>query len=87
MQVMPFWIKLIGAGDDNLFHLRTNLRYGCVILRHYLDIEHGDLYRALGRYNGSLGKPDYPNLVVRAWQRDWNFTTYTADNSRPGDRG
>ena len=87
MQVMPFWIRLIGAGDDNLFHLRTNLRYGCVILRHYLDIERGDLYRALGRYNGSLGKPEYPNLVVRAWQRDWNFTTYTAGSARPGGSG
>jgi soluble lytic murein transglycosylase-like protein len=87
MQVMPFWVKLIGAGDENLFHLRTNLRFGCVILRHYLDIERGDLYRALGRYNGSLGKPEYPNLVVRAWQRDWNFTTYTADSARPGGSG
>ena len=56
MQVMPFWMKLIGGGGDhNLFHLRTNLRFGCVILRHYLDIENGDLFRALGRYNGSLG--------------------------------
>ena len=55
MQVMPFWVKLIGQKDNNLFHLRINLRYGCTILRHYLDIENGDLYRALGRYNGSLG--------------------------------
>ncbi len=69
MQVMPFWIKLIGSGDDhNLFHLRTNLRYGCVILRHYLDIENGDLYRALGRYNGSLGRPEYPTGVLTAMQ-------------------
>lgn len=73
MQVMPFWIKLIGAGDNNLFHLRTNLRYGCTILRHYLDIENGDLYRALGRYNGSLGKPEYPNLVRGAWERHWSW--------------
>ncbi len=73
MQVMPFWVKLIGNGDHNLFNLRTNLRYGCVILRHYLDMENGDLYRALGRYNGSLGKPEYPNTVVRAWQRDWHY--------------
>jgi soluble lytic murein transglycosylase-like protein len=57
MQVMPFWTKLIGGPEHNLFHLRTNLRYGCVILRHYLDIENGDMYRALGRYNGSLGRP------------------------------
>ena len=61
MQVMPFWVKLIGSErDHNLFHLRTNLRYGCVILRHYLDIENGDLFRALGRYNGSLGRAEYP---------------------------
>ena len=69
MQVMPFWTKLIGSADHNLFHLRTNLRYGCVILRHYLDIENGDYYRALGRYNGSLGQPEYPNAVLAAMNR------------------
>ena len=69
MQVMPFWTKLIGAADHNLFNLRTNLRYGCVILRHYLDVENGDLYRALGRYNGSLGRPEYPNAVMAAMLR------------------
>jgi soluble lytic murein transglycosylase-like protein len=77
LQVMPFWIELIGRNDDNLFHLRTNLRFGCVILRHYLDQEKGDLFRALGRYNGSLGRPGYPSLVVRAWQRDWHYTPHT----------
>ena len=82
MQVMPFWAKLIGSRDHNLFHLRTNLRYGCVILRHYLDMDKGDLYRALGRYNGSLGKPEYPNLVVRAWERDWHYATRIADTAR-----
>lgn len=71
MQIMPFWVKLIGTHDSNLFHMRTNLRFGCTILRHYLDIEKGDLYRALGRYNGSLGKPEYPNMVRAAWQRQW----------------
>jgi soluble lytic murein transglycosylase-like protein len=71
MQVMPFWVKLIGTSDNNLFHMRTNLRYGCTILRHYLDIEKGDLYRALGRYNGSLGKPEYPNMVRGAWEKNW----------------
>ena len=71
MQVMPFWIKLIGSKDSNLFHMRTNLRYGCTILRHYLDIEKGDLYRTLGRYNGSLGKPEYPNMVRGAWEKQW----------------
>lgn len=74
MQVMPFWIKVIGQPDDNLFHLRTNLRYGCTILRHYLDIEKGDLYRALGRYNGSLGKPAYPTMVKGAWHTNWLFS-------------
>jgi soluble lytic murein transglycosylase-like protein len=74
MQVMPFWIKLIGSADNNLFHLRTNLRYGCTILRHYLDIENGDLYRALGRYNGSLGKPEYPNMVRGAWEKYWGWS-------------
>jgi len=75
MQVMPFWIKVIGRSDDNLFHLRTNLRYGCTILRHYLDIEQGDLYRALGRYNGSLGKAEYPNLVRNAWHNHWTYAS------------
>jgi soluble lytic murein transglycosylase-like protein len=73
MQVMPFWVNLIGEGEHNLFHLRSNIRYGCVILRHYLDIEKGDLYRALGRYNGSLGKPEYPNLVLAAWRGTFKY--------------
>ncbi len=73
MQVMPFWVKLIGQKNNNLFHLRTNLRYGCTILRHYLDIEHGNIYRALGRYNGSLGQPEYPNMVRGAWEKQWNW--------------
>lgn len=73
MQVMPFWAALIGADDHNLFNLRTNLRYGCTILRHYLDIERGDLFRALGRYNGSLGRSHYPNLVLRAWSGTWGY--------------
>ena len=75
MQIMPFWTKLIGTADQNLFHLRTNLRYGCVILRHYLDIEDGNLFRALGRYNGSLGKAEYPNLVLRAWHGNWRYVS------------
>jgi len=72
-QVMPFWVDTIGTRDHNLFHLRTNLRYGANILRHYLDIERGDLFRALGRYNGSLGKPEYPNIVHAAWRNHWTF--------------
>ena len=74
MQVMPFWMNVIGAPDNNLFHLRTNLRYGCTILRHYLDIEKGDLFRALGRYNGSLGRAEYPNMVLAAWQHQWPYS-------------
>lgn len=76
MQVMPFWVRSIGSPDHNLFHLRLNLRYGCTILRHYLDMEKGDLYRALGRYNGSLGQPEYPNLVVGAWRRNWSYQPF-----------
>lgn len=65
MQVMPFWARLIGDGEPaRLFHMQTNLRFGCVILRHYLDIERGDLFMALGRYNGSRGKAEYPNAVL-----------------------
>jgi soluble lytic murein transglycosylase-like protein len=71
MQVMPFWVKEIGTKGQNLFHLRVNLRYGCTILRHYLDIEKGNLFRALGRYNGTLGKSGYPNLVRTAWRSHW----------------
>lgn len=86
MQVMPFWVKEIGAKEHNLFHLRINLRYGCTILRHYLDIEKGDLYRALGRYNGSLGRPEYPNLVRAAWHNKWTLHPKTADSGhRPAD--
>ena len=73
MQVMPFWTKLIGGKGDNLFDMRKNIRYGCTILRHYLDIENGDLYRALGRYNGSLGQPQYPRAVEAAWKKRWHY--------------
>ena len=78
MQVMPFWTKLSGKPEHNLFHLRTNLRYGCWILRHYLDAERGDYFRALGRYNGSLGKAEYPNMVVRAWISNWKYPVRVA---------
>jgi len=71
MQVMPFWVKQIGEPAHNLFHERTNLRYGCTILRHYLDRERGNLANALGRYNGTLGQADYPNRVLRAWKDRW----------------
>jgi len=75
MQVMPFWRKLIGHPSHNLFHRRINLRYGCTILRHYLDIEKGNYFRALGRYNGSLGKAAYPNLVKNAWHGNWAYSS------------
>ena len=71
MQVMPFWARLIGDGDDGrLFHMQTNLRFGCVILRHYLDRERGDTFMALGRYNGSRGQAAYPQAIQTA-QRGW----------------
>ncbi|TAK90730.1 MAG: lytic transglycosylase domain-containing protein [Burkholderiaceae bacterium] len=73
MQVMPFWTTQIGDGDTHkLFNLRSNLRYGCTILRHYLDIERGNVFRALGRYNGSLGQAEYPNRVLGAWKQ-WEY--------------
>jgi soluble lytic murein transglycosylase-like protein len=72
-QVMPFWARLIGDGDaGRLFHMQTNLRFGCVILRHYVDREQGDLFLALGRYNGSRGRAEYPNAVLGA-RRAWEF--------------
>jgi soluble lytic murein transglycosylase-like protein len=73
MQVMPFWTRSLGDGDaGKLFHMQTNLRFGCVILRHYLDREKGDLFLALGRYNGSRGKPKYPDAVFGA-KRLWDY--------------
>jgi soluble lytic murein transglycosylase-like protein len=73
MQVMPFWARLIGDGDPaRLFHMQTNLRFGCVIMRHYLDLERGDLFMALGRYNGSRGRAEYPNQVFAA-RRRWEL--------------
>ncbi|MCH9693697.1 MAG: lytic transglycosylase domain-containing protein [Gammaproteobacteria bacterium] len=71
MQIMPFWLDEIGRPDDNLLHIDTNLRYGCTILRFYLDKEKGDLRRALGRYNGSLGKRKYPNKVIDKLTKKW----------------
>jgi soluble lytic murein transglycosylase-like protein len=74
MQVMPFWTRLIGDGEPRrLFEMRSNLRYGNVILRHYLDIESGDIFMALGRYNGSRGRPQYPNAVLSAWRGRWHY--------------
>jgi soluble lytic murein transglycosylase-like protein len=71
MQVMPFWVREIGMPGQNLFHPRTNLRYGCVILRHYLSLEDGNLHNALGRYNGTLRRPEYPERVLRALRERW----------------
>jgi len=72
MQVMPFWVEQIGEPGHNLFHERTNLRYGCTILRHYLDREHGNVTNALARYNGSLGQGDYPARVFKALREKWS---------------
>ncbi|MET0310630.1 MAG: lytic transglycosylase domain-containing protein, partial [Burkholderiaceae bacterium] len=91
MQVMPFWTRVIGDGDaGKLFHMQTNLRFGCVILRHYLDRERGDLFMGLGRYNGSRGKAEYPNAVLGA-RRAWDFTDVApapvpADPTKPSDK-
>jgi soluble lytic murein transglycosylase-like protein len=71
MQVMPFWLNEIGRPDDNLFHVQTNLRMGCTILRYYLDKERGHLVNALARYNGSYGRPEYPYRVLEALNRRW----------------
>ena len=91
MQVMPFWTRVIGDGDTGkLFHMQTNLRFGCVILRHYIDRERGDLFMALGRYNGSRGKPQYPSAVFGA-SRAWDFhqlppVEKSPDPARPPDK-
>jgi soluble lytic murein transglycosylase-like protein len=91
MQVMPFWTRVIGDGDaGKLFHMQTNLRFGCVILRHYVDREKGDLFMALGRYNGSRGKPQYPDAVF-ASSKAWDFHDLppiekAADPTRPIDK-
>jgi len=91
MQVMPFWTRVIGDGDaGKLFHMQTNLRFGCVILRHYIDRERGDLFMALGRYNGSRGKPQYPNAVFGA-SKVWDFhdapaVEATPDPGKPADK-
>lgn len=71
MQVMPFWLKELGRPNDNLFNAQTNLRFGCTILRYYLDKEKGNTTRALARYNGSLGSNRYPNLVFAALRNKW----------------
>ncbi|MDF2462506.1 MAG: peptidoglycan lytic transglycosylase, Glycoside Hydrolase Family 23-like protein [Ramlibacter sp.] len=91
MQVMPFWTRVIGDGDaSKLFHMQNNLRFGCVILRHYIERERGDLFMALGRYNGSRGKPQYPNAVFAA-SKIWDFhdlpaTERSPDPTRPADK-
>ncbi len=82
MQVMPFWARLIGDGHvAQLFHMQTNLRFGCVILRHYLNSEQGDLFMALGRYNGSRGRPEYPDAVFAA-RKQWQWSQVSPFTSR-----
>lgn len=74
MQVMPFWQRYIGTDEHNLFDIRTNLRYGCTILRHYSNRENGNIARALARFNGSLGSNKYPNAVIGAWRNRWQWS-------------
>lgn len=74
MQVMPFWVKQIGRAEHNLFDIRTNLRYGCTILRYYRNRENGNMVRALARYNGSLGRTTYSDAVIGAWQKHWQWS-------------
>ena len=85
MQVMPFWVAKIGSPDHDLFNLRTNLRYGCTILRYYLNRENGDYFRALGRYNGSLGQAEYPTRVVGLMLSKWRWDPPKASAGRSED--
>lgn len=71
MQVMPFWLRQIGASNQDLLNMQTNIRFGCTILRHYLQLEKGNMFMALGRYNGSRGQATYPNLVYNAYNQYW----------------
>lgn len=75
MQVMPFWKELIGSEKDSLFDAQTNLRYGCIILRHYLDLENNNVARGLARYNGSLGTDTYSSLVLNTWQAKYRVAS------------
>ena len=87
MQVMPFWTRVIGDGESrHLFSMATNLRYGTVILRHYLDIERGDLFMALGRYNGSRGRAAYPDSILTAWNNRWTYEPRQGEQAVPGPR-
>ena len=87
MQVMPFWTRVIGDGETrHLFSMRTNLRYGAVILRHYIDIERGDLFMALGRYNGSRGRAAYPDSILAAWKNKWSYEPKADGAPVPGAR-
>jgi soluble lytic murein transglycosylase-like protein len=84
MQVMPFWVKELGEPGHNLFNERMNLRYGCTILRHYVDRERGNLSNALARYNGSLGQADYPNRVMKAYRERWALGAQALSGERLG---
>lgn len=82
MQVMPFWVRQIGTTEQDLFNIQTNVRYGCTILRFYLQKEKGDMFMALGRYNGSRGQATYPNLVFGAYNKYWEPAAYTTIDSK-----
>ena len=87
MQVMPFWTRVIGDGESrHLFSMATNLRYGTVILRHYLDVERGDLFMALGRYNGSRGRAAYPDSILAALKNRWTYEVKPSEQAAPNPR-
>ncbi len=71
MQIMPFWLDEIGRPGDDLFDVKTNLRFGCTILRYYLDMESNNIRRALARYNGSVGKRKYPDKIFKVLSSRW----------------
>jgi soluble lytic murein transglycosylase-like protein len=73
MQIMPFWLKLSGQPNANLFHANTNLRLGCTILKYYLERSHGDIREALQRYNGATVGIDYSDSVLKALSRTWSW--------------
>jgi len=84
---MPFWTRVIGDGESrHLFSMHANLRYGTVILRHYLDIERGDLFMALGRYNGSRGRAAYPDSILAVWKNRWSYDTKPSESPVPNPR-
>lgn len=71
MQVMPFWPERLGMKRHQLMQIEANIRMGCAILRYYYDREKGDVRKALARYNGAIGRREYPDLVITRWTTRW----------------